>query len=119
MISAHDKQLEYGESIVDFKTNNKAIIQCYDKPNIIDGCDALNRLKHTLKYYSMFDIDRNKNDQDIFMDFMINYICVLHLTTINYVANIITSKTTNFIIHFMDQNYDQQVIRYAGLTNRH
>ena len=55
-----------------FKINDEGVVKCEKEPNVIDGCDALKRLRHALKYYSKFDIINNPNDKNIFANFIID-----------------------------------------------
>ena len=55
-----------------FKTDVNVIEDCDTELKTIQGCDALTRLISALKYYSKFDIINNENDQNIFINFMIN-----------------------------------------------
>eukprot|EP01084_Bolivina_argentea_P006434 12224_1 len=40
-----------------------------NKP-IIQNCDYLNRLIHSLKYYTLLNVSNSKSDADVFMEFI-------------------------------------------------
>ena len=55
-----------------FSINDQGVIKCDVEPNIVEGCDALNRLRYAMQYYSKFDIINNETDRNIFSNFIMD-----------------------------------------------